>query len=215
MLFNISKEIVEVTISDLLMDEQDDFDSEEDDIVNGGNVNSKLVEIFCLSENEDYYEASWNNRLQFELIVSYISMSMSFRQCSRALEEVKVKCGLGAVGCVNREKISTCVHYVCAYNLQTIKTVLENVWEFSIAVVGGTKSTVPYLDIRIRFVVSAKLINIHLIALPCFERHTEENMFILLAKFLDALYKDWRTKLLSVCSDGASNMTGRYQGLVT
>ena len=74
-------------------------------------------------------------------------MSMSFRQCSRALEEVKVKCGLGAIGCINREKILTCVHYVCAYNLQTIKTVLENVWAFSIAVDGGTKSTVPYLDL--------------------------------------------------------------------
>jgi hypothetical protein len=57
--------------------------------------------------------------------------------------------------------------------------------------------------------------NIHLVAIPMFERHTALNIFLMIAKFLDALYPTWHDKLISVSSDGENMMTGRHYGLVT
>jgi hypothetical protein len=47
-----------------------------------------------------------------------------------------------------------------------------------------------------------------------FDRHTAEILYNLLCKFLDALYTDWRIKLLNVSLDGKNTMTGRHAGLV-
>jgi hypothetical protein len=55
---------------------------------------------------------------------------------------------------------------------------------------------------------------LHLVSLPLFNRHTAEILYNLLCKFLDALYPDWRFKLLNVSSDGENTMTGRHVGLV-
>jgi hypothetical protein len=50
-------------------------------------------------------------------------------------------------------------------------------WAFAIALDGGNKSSVPYLDYRLRFVLGHKLFNVHMIACPMYELHTGENMF--------------------------------------
>jgi len=48
-----------------------------------------------------------------------------------------------------------------------------------------------------------------------FVRHTAKILYNLLCKFLDALYPDWRVKLLNASSDGENTMTGRHAGLIT
>ena len=53
-------------------------------------------------------------------------------------------------------------------------------------------------------------------AIPMCERHTGENMFEVLKRFLDTVFLDsWREMCVSVSTGGARNMTGRVQGLVT
>jgi len=44
-----------------------------------------------------------------------------------------------------------------------------------------------YLDVRVCFVWLNVLYNFHLIAIPLFDRHTGNNQFQVLTKFLDAL----------------------------
>ena len=95
--------------------------------------------------------------------------------------------GLGTLGNINIGKVIQTVRYTCAFNMEVIRSVLDHVWAFSIAMDGGTKSSVPYLDVRLRFVLQGKLFNIHLVALPMYESHTGENTFLLISKFLDAL----------------------------
>jgi hypothetical protein len=48
-----------------------------------------------------------------------------------------------------------------------------------------------------------------------FDRHTADNIFNMLVKFLDALYSKWRTKLINMSSDSENTMTGRHTDLVT
>ena len=65
--------------------------------------------------------------------------------------------------------------------------VLDAVWAFSIAVDGGKKSCVSYLDIRARFCIGPRLFNVHGVALPVYEIHSGENIAISIAEFFHAL----------------------------
>eukprot|EP00126_Sphaerothecum_destruens_P012236 Sdes_comp20989_c0_seq2m19605 len=81
----------------------------------------------------------------------------------------------------------------------------------------ATHDSSSYLDIRIRVFVKAlgNMVNLHLCALPMFQRHTGQSMFELLDTILTVIQPNWKISLLSVASDGARNMTGRYAGVVT
>jgi hypothetical protein len=91
----------------------------------------------------------------------------------------------------------------------------DHIWAFSIAFDGGNKSNQSYVDVRIRFCVENHVCNLHLVALPIHERCTGLNMKNLIKKFHDALCSGWNDKLIGKSTDGASNMSGRYQGVVT
>ena len=185
LVYNISKDIIEVIIRQLLSDY--DPDDTEDDMTSTSNTVQQ--DIFILVDNGEtiYYEASWSNKLQFEIIVSYIAVGNSFRQCEKLMLVTKGTTGLGTLGNINIGKVIQTVRYTCAFNMEVIRSVLDHVWAFSISMDGGTKSSVPYLNVRLRFVLQGKLFNIHLGALPMFESHTGENTFLLISKFLDAL----------------------------
>jgi hypothetical protein len=47
-----------------------------------------------------------------------------------------------------------------------------------------------------------------------YETHTGENMFNLVVRILDVICPRWRMQLIGVGSDGASSMTGQFQGVV-
>ena len=48
-----------------------------------------------------------------------------------------------------------------------------------------------------------------------YEAHTGENMFYLVVRILDVVCPRWKMQLIGVGSDGASSMTGQFQGIVT
>jgi hypothetical protein len=88
-------------------------------------------------------------------------------------------------------------------------------WAFSIAADGSTHYGKSYLDNRIRVHINGKLYNIHALAIPMFEKHTGENMFLLVSQFFDVICPRWRTQLLGIGSDGAAAMTGHLKGFAT
>jgi hypothetical protein len=106
-----------------------------------------------------------------------------------------------------------------ARNLQLLTTILNpnnrSSWAFSLANDSSTHYGKSYFDNRIRIHINGKLYNIHAIAIPMFETHTGENMYLLITRFLDIVCPQWRTQLLGLGSDGASAMTGHLQGVVT
>jgi hypothetical protein len=64
-----------------------------------------------------------------------------------------------------------------------------------------------FLRPRLLICYNGVLINLRLVAIPMFERHTAENLFNMVVKFLDALYGRWRDKLVGASSDGENTMT--------
>ena len=108
---------------------------------------------------------------------------------------------------------------VVARNLQVLSAILDpknrSCWAFSLANDASTHFGKSYFDNRIRIHINGKIHNLHAIAIPMFEQHTAENMFILVCRFLDVLCPQWRTQLIGIGSDGASSMTGHLHGVVT
>lgn len=224
---DVGKDIVDIILEEMLQVDADstaadDAAVDDDDTTESGSRRTVNVcsakELFRLVGKEDQqqrYQALWTNKLQLDLIVAYVAVGTSLRQASSLLLHTKEKTGLGYIGCTSIGKIIRAVRYVCALNFETMSNVLSAVWAFSIAVDGGTKSSVPYLDIRARFCIGPRLFNIHVVALPMYESHTGENMAAAIEKFFHALCPEWKDKLISVSTDGASSMTGRHQGVVT
>jgi hypothetical protein len=101
--------------------------------------------------------------------------------------------------------------------LQQIAFILghESVWAFSFAGDGNTNRGQSFFDMRLRVCYKGVLVNLHFVVLPMFVRHTAFNIFELVVKALDALFPNWRSKLLNISSDGENMMTGRHAGFVT
>jgi hypothetical protein len=208
----VNKSIVETIIGTMLIDPDDDDE----------NINNRetALQDFQLQEDDDdgnveRYLISFDNALQFRLILSYIAAGLSFRQCVNVCQGTKEATALGQIGNVSMAKVIRSTRYICAMSYQMISDILHKVWAFSIAFDGGNKSNTSYFDVRIRFTMENNLHNKHLVALPMRERHTGEYMFRLMFEFLDALYPGWKSKLIGISSDGASNMTGSISGVVT
>jgi hypothetical protein len=92
---------------------------------------------------------------------------------------------LEEIGNISVGKVIQVIRYTFAFNFETIQNVLDHVWAFYIAMDGGTKALVPYLDVQSWLVLRRQLFNIHLIVLSMYKSHTEENTFLHISKFLD------------------------------
>jgi hypothetical protein len=71
---------------------------------------------------------------------------------------------------------------------------------------------------HIHICVNNVLSNLHLVAIPMFKRHIVDNIFNLIARFLDVLNDAttiWRAKLVSMSVDGENTMTKCHCGIVT
>jgi hypothetical protein len=58
-----------------------------------------------------------------------------------------------------------------------------------------------------RICLKGQLLNLHLVAIPMFDRHTALSIFNKFFKFLDALYSKWCSKLIGMSSDGENTVT--------
>jgi hypothetical protein len=101
--------------------------------------------------------------------------------------------------------------------LQQIVGILddESVWAMSMVGDESMHHGKSFLDLHVRVCYRVELVNLHLVTMPMFERHSAINIFNLIAKFMDVLYIKWRAKLIGMLTDGKNTMTGRHVGVVT
>jgi hypothetical protein len=108
----------------------------------------------------------------------------------------------------------TCILVVVA--LQQIASILddESVWAMSLAGDGSAHRGHSFFDLRVCVSYHGELVNLHLVVIPMFERHSNVNIFNLIAKFMDAQYFKWRAKLIGMSTDSENTMTDRHAGVV-
>jgi hypothetical protein len=56
------------------------------------------------------------------------------------------------------------------------------------------------------------LMNLHLVLVPFFQRHTAVNYVTMIKTVMNVLCPTWNDKLISIASDGENTMTGRRTG---
>ncbi|CAK9212412.1 unnamed protein product [Sphagnum troendelagicum] len=157
------------------------------------------------------------NVKQFELALDHTSIGLSFCQMSAVIDQHKKAFGNAKLVGLNNHIVSQYVRVSVTINLQRILDIVSSphVWFFALAANSSTHRFVSYLNIRIRVCPNGSLENLHLIAVPFYDRHTTENIAALICCILDALYARWRSKIIAFSTNGENTMTRRHAGVVT
>lgn len=233
--FKIKPSIVDVIIGDLFFRDDEVLDNTEelndDDVVELGATGAvakraatkarekaNALKLFVMNPETNMYESQIKNAVRYELLLDLVGSGMSFRQASEAICHFKKRTSAASkLGGMTSLLAGQCVRVLVASNLQLISDLMgdDSVWAFSFAGDGSTHRGQSFFDIRVRFCCKGYLENLHLVAIPMFDRHTAENIYNMVAQLLDALYPSWPSKLISVSSDGENTMTGRHAGFVT
>ncbi|CAK9194722.1 unnamed protein product [Sphagnum troendelagicum] len=91
----------------------------------------------------------------------------------------------------------------------------ESVWAMLLGNDGSTHSGHLFFNLCLRIYYRGHLVNLHLVAMSMFERHTMLNVFNMINKFMDVLYSKWRTKLIGMLTDGENTMIGWHVSVMT
>lgn len=199
--YTITSSIVDVILREILVDSDPDAE--------------KALQCFKFNESSMQYVLEIKNKKRFDMAWKFLAAGSSFRQLERYMKIVTEETGISYYSGVSDTSASVYSRIVCGISLEYLSQILSSVWAFALALDSSTHLGHSYLDMRARFIIDKKIQNVHLIALPLHGKHTAQNMFLTVSKFLDTLVLDWRKKLIGVSTDGARVMTGRIKGLVT
>ena len=123
------------------------------------------------------------------MVAKYLSHGLSFSQIASVLESIKQLTGVGKIGSVSHTTVSNFARIIVAINLSTMHDILESpeVPAFSIALDFSTHRSFSYLAIRVRFHFKNRLHNLHVAAVPMFDKHTAVNIFNLTVRAMDSI----------------------------
>ncbi|KAH8955409.1 hypothetical protein BDL97_08G136500 [Sphagnum fallax] len=204
--FSLSSRIIDVIIGNIFFRDDEvliDIDDDDDDADAAAAILKKAktkamekthaMKLFVKDPNDDQmYNVTINNAMWYELVMDHVSIEMSFRQVVAAIQHTKDRAKVAKLTGIN-DLIVGQYH---------ITDLLDNdtVWAFSLACDGNTHRGQHILDVRIRICFRGVLLNLHLAAIPMFERHTTFNTFNLL--------------MISMSTDGENTNTRHLNGLV-
>ena len=164
------------------------------------------------------YTVTIKNMMRYHLVIDHAGAGISFKQTALAIGHAKNRAQLTQLASINDLIVGKFVRVQVAVALQRIADMLskdDHVWAFSLAGDVSTHRGQSFFDLRLRLYWHGWLLNLHLVTLPMFDRHTAKNMFNMIDKLMEAFFPNWRAKLIGVSSDGGNTMTLRHRGLVT
>jgi hypothetical protein len=207
--FIVDSKIVENIVAQLFFRPDDDLDMLS--------LEKSMVLFKKVPDTTTSYCITVKNVKQFELALDHTSISLSFCQTSVVIDQHKEAFGNAKLVGLNNHIVN---QYVCvgvAINLQRISNILSfpDVWSFTLVANSSTHQYVSYLDIRIHICPNGSLENLHLIAMPFYDRHIVENIDAMIYHILDALYARWRFKIIAFSTNGENTMIGRHASVVT
>ena len=171
------------TILDDVLNQEDEVDK---DSFPNDRVSVEVEDKIECNENDiddqEVCKAFIANSYQYNHAIEIIACGLSFWQTVNVIGKCKMLSNDTKFGFISRKKVTKFVRIHCALSLQITKQASRELWCFSIALDSGNKSSTPHLDVRLRFVLGDTLYNVHLLAIPMFESHTDLNMFNSLKK---------------------------------
>ena len=208
-----NRDIVEKVIGDLLFD----VDDESVQITRARALSVfKLHEDALPEDNIEVYCVKIESVLRFKMVLGFVSKGASFRSASRFVDVAREVTKLSYLQGCSEGVCAMYIRIICAASLQAIHEVLRSCWAYSIALDVGHAQGTSYMDVRIRFCTRAgMLVNVHAIALPLHTNKTAETLFNTASRALDEIDSSWRSRIVSIGTDGERTMTGRLSGLQT
>ncbi len=214
---SIDKDIVEVVVKELLIDNQEKLD---------GDIAMRAFKAIKDDSGEVLsYTVAVNKKAQFNHVFHLVAPGLSFRQIAKVIRSDRENLDAAAkIGSLSHGEVSSMARNGCAIGLQSLSEIMKAHWAFSIgADEANEQGQDSHLDVRIRFppVVGfeggpAIKHEFHLLAIPLLDLTSSGRVYAdLLIKVLSALCPDWRMKLLGSSTDGAGNMTGHSSGFST
>eukprot|EP00171_Calliarthron_tuberculosum_P002966 IDg2966t1 len=205
---SINRDIVEVMIGDMLFDVDDEAMHSS---------RSRALSIFKKrddagpEDNIEVYSVNIKAARRFNMVLGFVANGASFRAASRFVDVARDITKCQYLQGASEGVCATYVRVICAESLQGIHELLLQCWAYSIALDVGHAQGTSYMDVRVRFCTSSgKLANVHVVALPLYDNKTAGTQFDASSKALDVADPDWRTKIVSIATDGERTMTGRY-----
>ncbi|KAH9180189.1 hypothetical protein AeNC1_017167, partial [Aphanomyces euteiches] len=179
-------------------------------------LRSRALSLFKWNADEGFYTVTIKKVMRFQLTISHVSCGMSFRQVAAAVDHTKNICSMAKLSGLNDSIVGQYVRILVGHCLQVIATIMANddVWAFALSFDGSTHRGTTFFDVRIRVAVNGVLHNLHLIAMPHFDRHTAENQEAMLVKLLNALFPGWTRKLIGITTDGERTNMGHINDLI-
>jgi hypothetical protein len=233
--FMINASIVNMIIGDIFFwDDEvvvDSDDADDDDVVGATakkaakklKEKTNAMKLFILNEvDEDEddphsYIVTIKNIMRFNLAMDHVGSGMSFRQTANAIQHAKERTKTAKLAGITNLMVGQYFYVLVDSTLQQITNCLYDESVLAMLLVGdaNTHHGQSFFDLHVRICFRGRLLNLHLVAIPMFDRHTAGNIFNMLVKFFDVLYGKWHTKLIGMSSDDENMMTGCHTGLIT
>jgi hypothetical protein len=228
--FFICTEIVDVIIGDLFFRDDKQFENIDADdgeqnpanavrkkFIEKQNEKKNAMKLLCKEDDAPIYTVTIKDVLCFDLAMDYVGISLSFRQTAAAIQKAKDHTKTTKLAGLNDYIVDQYTHVLVVVTLQQITGILDNesIWAMLLVGDGSAHRGQSFFDLRVRVCYRGELVNLHLVAMPMFERHSAVNIFNLIAKFMDMLYIKWLAKLIGVSMDGKNTITGHHAGVVT
>lgn len=141
-------------------------------------LNNKIAPIFQYNHSRHVFDVKVGVRKNFEIIISQVSLRVSFCFTSQLISEPKSREDLSYFGSIFKEDESQTVQNLTAISLQTIRNVIlsDCCWAFSIALVAGSNCGDSFIDVRCHMFTAKEIENVHLLAIYLTVSYAGENI---------------------------------------
>jgi hydrogenase maturation factor len=120
--------------------------------------------------------------------MDHVGSGMSFQQTASAIQHAKECTKTAKLAGITTLMVGQYVRVLVGSTLQQIADGFddESVSAMSLAGDGSTHRGQSFFNLRVRIYFRGQLLNLHMVAIPMFDRHTANNIFNMQVKFLDA-----------------------------
>ncbi len=187
------------------------FDVDADDLTSASRARAIFEEVHNFDgEPISSYNIRINNFDQLRYVQRLLGCGLSFVQCAKVVLASRKELGQAAkIGCASENDVARITRITCALSLKMLSEIMCASWAYSVGLDVSTNSFgVSMLDFRICIPMNGDIHNFHMLSVPMFAEHSEEEMFKLLSDSLSALDPNWKMKIVGITTDGAASMTG-------
>lgn len=167
----------------------------------------RAPDLFKLSECSDdvvssgkKYSVVIRTPKRFFVLIGTIALGDSFRIAGGVAQVVRNESALSFHGGDSEIMAFKQTGAASAVSLQIIAEKLNKRSRFSTVLDCGTHHDMTYLDVCLRFFLEDEIYNSNFSETPLFDWHTDQIMFEMHVKFLNALYPEWRKIVVGVSS---------------